>query len=356
MTLNLSTLQNYYNNMVRTTIELNSAPYNGEVMLYQTADGRVSIDVILVNESVWLTQDQLAILFERDKSVISRHIKNVFSEGELDPKVVVAKNAITTSHGAMPGKTQTRDVIFYNLDVIISVGYRVKSKRGTQFRIWANSVLKEYLIQGYAVRNGLVQQRYNDLKALVDVMGRTMGYLDSPADDQIRSIFDVVQDYTYALDTLDSYDYQDLEIHSTSKEYFHATYENAMEVINSLKAKFGGSDLFGREKDQSFHSSIGQIYQTWDGIELYPSVEEKAAMLLYLVVKNHSFVDGNKRIAATLFLWFMENNRILYARDGHKRIADNALVALTLMIAESKTDEMDIMVKVVVNLINRNNK
>ncbi|MBR0292009.1 MAG: virulence RhuM family protein [Bacteroidales bacterium] len=167
--------------MVRTTIELNSAPYNGEVMLYQTADGRVSIDVILVNESVWLTQDQLAILFERDKSVISRHIKNVFSEGELDPKVVVAKNAITTSHGAMPGKTQTRDVIFYNLDVIISVGYRVKSKRGTQFRIWANSVLKEYLIQGYAVRNGLVQQRYNDLKALVDVMGRTMGYLDSPA-------------------------------------------------------------------------------------------------------------------------------------------------------------------------------
>ena len=186
-------------------------------------------------------------------------------------------------------------------------------------------------------------------------MGRTMGYLDSTADEQIRSIFDVVQDYTYALDTLDSYDYQDLEIHSTSKEYFHATYENAMAVISSLKAKFGGSDLFGREKDQSFHSSIGQIYQTWDGIELYPSVEEKAAMLLYLVVKNHSFSDGNKRIAATLFLWFMENNRILYAKDGHKRIADNALVALTLMIAESKTDEMDTMVKVIVNLINRNN-
>ena len=244
----------------------------------------------------------------------------------------------------------------YNLDVIISVGYRVKSQRGTQFRIWANSVLKDYLIKGYAVKNDLVQQKYDDLKALVDVMGRTMGYLDSPADDQIRSIFDVVQDYTYALDTLDSYDYQDLEIHSTSKEYFHATYENAMEVINSLKAKFGGSDLFGREKDQSFHSSIGQIYQTWDGIELYPSVEEKAAMLLYLVVKNHSFSDGNKRIAATLFLWFMENNRILYAKDGNKRIADNALVALTLMIAESKTDEMDIMVKVVVNLINRVNR
>ena len=274
---------------------------------------------------------------------------------ELEKGVVVKESLITTQHGAIPGKTQASKVSFYNLDVIISVGYRVKSKRGTQFRIWANSVLKEYLIQGYAVKNGLVQQKYDDLKALVDMMGRTMGYLDSPADDQIRSIFDVVKDYTYALDTLDSYDFQNLGIRSTSKEYFHATYENAMEVIRSLKAKFGVSDLFGHEKDQSFHSSIGQIYQTWDGIDLYPSVEEKAAMLLYLVVKNHSFSDGNKRIAATLFLWFMENNRILYSRNGHKRIADNALVALTLMIAESKTDEMDIIVKVVVNLINGDN-
>ena len=327
------------------------APSQGEIILYQTDDGRTNIDVKLENETVWLSSEQMASLFERDRTVIQRHIRNIYNEGELTRDTTSAKFAHMGKDG-----DQTYVTELFNLDVIISVGYRVKSKRGTQFRIWANSVLKEYLIQGYAVRNGLVQQRYNDLKALVDVMGRTMGYLDSPADDQIRSIFDVVQDYTYALDTLDSYDYQDLEIHSTSKEYFHATYENAMEVINSLKAKFGGSDLFGREKDQSFHSSIGQIYQTWDGIELYTSVEEKAAMLLYLVVKNHSFVDGNKRIAATLFLWFMENNRILYARDGHKRIADNALVALTLMIAESKTDEMDIMVKVVVNLINRNNK
>jgi len=327
------------------------APPKGEIILYQTADGRTSVDVKLENETVWLSSEQMALLFERDRTVIQRHIRNIYSEGELIRDTTCAKFA----HMGRDGD-QTYVTELFNLDVIISVGYRVKSKRGTQFRIWANSVLKEYLIQGYAVRNGLVQQRYNDLKALVDVMGRTMGYLDSPADDQIRSIFDVVQDYTYALDTLDSYDYQDLEIHSTSKEYFRATYENAMEVINSLKTKFGGSDLFGREKDQSFHSSIGQIYQTWDGIELYPSVEEKAAMLLYLVVKNHSFSDGNKRIAATLFLWFMENNRILYAKDGHKRIADNALVALTLMIAESKTDEMDIMVKVVVNLINRVNR
>ena len=326
-------------------------PSKGEIILYQTADGRTSVDVKLENETVWLSSEQMALLFERDRTVIQRHIRNIYSEGELIRDTTSAKFAHMGKD-----EDQTYVTELFNLDVIISVGYRVKSKRGTQFRIWANSVLKEYLIQGYAVRNGLVQQRYNDLKALVDVMGRTMGYLDSPANDQIRSIFDVVQDYTYALDTLDSYDYQDLEIHSTSKEYFHATYENVMEVINSLKAKFGGSDLFGREKDQSFHSSIGQIYQTWDGIELYPSVEEKAAMLLYLVVKNHSFSDGNKRIAATLFLWFMENNRILYAKDGHKRIADNALVALTLMIAESKTDEMDIMVKVVVNLINRVNR
>lgn len=328
----------------------------GEIVIYQTADGETSIDVKLENETVWLTQGQMAALFEKDKRTISEHITNIFKEGELTREVVIRNFRTTTPHGAIHGKTQTRDVVYYNLDVIISVGYRVKSKRGTQFRIWANSVLKDYLIKGYAVRNDLIQQKYNNLKALVDVMGRTMGYLDSPAEDQIRSIFDVVKDYTYALDTLDNYDYKSLGIRSTSKEYFHATYENAMAVIRSLKAKFGGSELFAREKDQSFHSSIGQIYQTWDGIDLYPSVEEKAAMLLYLVVKNHSFTDGNKRIAATLFLWFMENNRILYAPDGHKRIADNALVALTLMIAESKTEEMEIMVKVVVNLINRDNK
>lgn len=330
-------------------------PSHGEIILYQTSDGTTSIDVKLENETVWLTQAQMALLFDKDKRTISEHISNIFREGELTRDVVVREFRTTTPHGAIPKKTQTHNVLFYNLDVIISVGYRVKSKRGTQFRIWANSVLKDYLIKGYAVRNNLVQQKYDDLKALVEIMGRTMGYLDTPADDQIRSIFDVVKDYTYALDTLDNYDYQRLEVRSTRKELFHASYDKAMDVIRKLKNKFGSSDLFGHEKDQSFHSSIGQIYQTWDGIDLYPSVEEKAAMLLYLVVKNHSFIDGNKRIAATLFLWFMENNRILYASDGRKRIADNALVALTLMIAESKTDEMDIMVKVVVNLINGEN-
>ena len=324
------------------------------IILYQTADGRTSIDVKLENETVWLSKEQMAMLFERDRTVISRHIKKIYEEGELIQDITCAKFAHMGSD-----EDQTYITELYNLDVIISVGYRVKSKRGTQFRIWANSVLKDYLIKGYAVRNDLSQQKYDDLKQLVEVMGRAMNYLeapDSPTGEQIKSIFDVVRDYTYALDTLDSYDYQTLSIRSTSKECFHATYENAMEVINDLKAKFGESSLFGNEKDQSFHSSIGQIYQTWDGLDLYPSVEEKAAMLLYLVVKKHSFSDGNKRIAATLFLWFMENNRILYSADGHKRIADNALVALTLMIAESKTEEMDMMVKVVVNLINGDNK
>ena len=319
----------------------------GEIILYQTADGRTNIDVKLENETVWLTQAQMAVLFEKDQSVIARHIKNAIAEGEID------ENNMQILHNTL---SKYKPTTVYNLDVIISVGYRVHSQRGVQFRRWANTVLKDYLIKGYAVRNDLAQQKYEDLKALVDVMGRTMGYLESPADEQIKSIFDVVRDYTYALDTLDSYDYQTLTVRSTSKECFHATYENAMEVVHGLKDKFGGSELFGNEKDQSFHSSIGQIYQTWDGIDLYPSVEEKAAMLLYLVVKNHSFSDGNKRIAATLFLWFMENNHILYSADGHKRIADNALVALTLMIAESKTDEMDTMVKVVVNLINGDNK
>ena len=323
----------------------------GEIILYQP-DGTLKLEVRLEDETVWLNRQQLAILFDRDVKTIGKHIGNALKE-ELANLATVAKFATVQKEGE---RDVIRQIEYYNLDMILSVGYRVNSKNATQFRRWANSVLKDYLIKGYAVRNDLAQQKYDDLKALVDVMGRTMGDLDSTDEEQIKSIFDVVKDYTYALDTLDSYDYQTLGVKSTTKECFHASYENAMAVINDLKVKFGGSELFGHEKDESFHSSIGQIYQTWDGVDLYPSVEEKAAMLLYLVVKNHSFSDGNKRIAATLFLWFMENNRILYAPDGHKRIADNALVALTLMIAESKTDEMDTMVKVVVNLINGDNK
>lgn len=245
----------------------------------------------------------------------------------------------------------------YNLDVIISVGYRVKSIQGTRFRQWANSVLKQYLIKGYAINQQLKLDRYNELKDVVRLMGRAVGMQEKVSTDEYSGLFNVISDYVYALDTLDHYDYQSLSIQQTTKdEPFLATYDNAMEAINALKDKFGGSQWFANEKDDSFKSSIGQIYQTFGGEELYPSVEEKAAMLLYLVVKNHSFSDGNKRIAAMLFLWFLNNNHVLYAEDGHKRIADNTLVALTLMIAESRTEEKDVMVKVVVNLINKENQ
>ena len=327
-----------------------------KIVIYQTEDGQTQIDVRLENETVWLTQAQMAELFQKDRTVITRHINNVFKEGELEKEEVCAKFAHTTRHGAIKGKQQIQEIVLYNLDVIISVGYRVKSKRGTDFRIWARKVLKEYLIKGYVINERIRKEQIGELRQLVQVVGRTIQNQELPNTTESQDLLNVVVDYTYALDTLDNYDYERLSIDKTTKEEpFHATYENAMEAINGLREKFGGSTLFGNEKDDSFKSSIGQIYQTFGGEELYPSVEEKAAMLLYLVTKNHSFSDGNKRIAATLFLWFLNNNGILYRKDGSKRLADNTLVALTLMIAESKTEEKDVMVKVVVNLINQKN-
>lgn len=320
---------------------------NDKIVIYQTADGQTSIDVKLENDTVWLSANQMAILFDRDEKTIRKHINNVFSEGELEKEN-------NTHFLRVDGVKQP--VAFYSLDVIISVGYRVKSQRGTQFRIWANKVLKEYLIKGYAVNKALTEQRYTELKQLVTVLGRTVKAQEALTSDDALNLVEVVADYAYALDTLDKYDYQQLAVEQTTNEAkFRATYEGAMKAIEELKEKFGGSQWFAHEKDDSFKSSIGQIYQTFGGQDLYPSVEEKAAMLLYLVTKNHSFSDGNKRIAATLFLWFMAGNGILYNPDGTKRIADNTLVALTLMIAESRTEEKDVMVKVVVNLINKNN-
>ena len=256
----------------------------------------------------------------------------------------------------MKGQTQRHEVTYYNLDMIISVGYKVNSKRGVEFRRWATKILKDFLIKGYAVNDKIRREQLADLRQLVQIVGRTVQSKAIESTDETQAIFDVVVDYAYALDTLDNYDYERLTVKETTpEERFHATYENAMQTIGALREKFGGSTLFGNEKDDSFKSSIGQIYQTFGGKDLYPSVEEKAAMLLYLVTKNHSFSDGNKRIAATLFLWFLNNNGILYREDGTKRIADNTLVALTLMIAESRTEEKDTMVKVVVNLINQKN-
>lgn len=321
----------------------------GKIVIYQTKDGKTSIDVKLENETVWLTLSQITELFDRDKSVVSRHISNVFREGELDRNSVVAKNATTASDGKI------YQVEYFNLDVIISVGYRVKSQRGTQFRIWANKILKDYLIKGYAINQQVKAAQLEDLKSTVRLLSNVIEHKQLTLD-EANGLLRVITDYTYGLDTLDKYDYQQLEVDSTTPtEEFRATYEEAMEAIHLLQKKFGSSDLFGNEKDQSFKSSINTIYQTFGGEELYPSIEEKAAMLFYLVVKNHSFSDGNKRIAAFLFLWFLEKNGILYKSDGSKLIGNNTLVALTLMIAESRTEEKDVMVKVVINLINKNN-
>ena len=320
---------------------------NNQIIIYQTADNQTQIDVRLENETVWLTTNQMAMLFDREESNIRRHVINIFKEGELEKE-----NNVHFLHV----NGVKKPVPFYNLDVIISVGYRVKSQRGVQFRQWANRVLKQYLIKGYAINERLRHEQISELRQLVQVVGRALRHREQENTIETQDLLDVVVDYTYALDTLDNYDYERLTIDQTTKvASFHATYENAMEQIQRLRDKFGASNLFGNEKDDSFRSSIGQIYQTFGGEDLYPSVEEKAAMLLYLVTKNHSFSDGNKRIAATLFLWFLNNNHLLYHSDGSKRIADSTLVALTLMIAESKTEEKDMMVKVVVNLINQRN-
>jgi prophage maintenance system killer protein len=325
---------------------------NSHIEIYKVENGETEISVKLEDETVWLSLNQMVKLFQRDKSVISRHISNIFKEKELDRNSVVAKNATTAKDG------KVYQVDYYNLDVIISVGYRIKSQRGTQFRIWANKVLKDYLIKGYIINEKRLAQEKNQLKELqesVKILGKVLNYkqLDN---DESTGLLKIISDYAYALEIIDQYDYQNLEIRETSgKETYRLTYNEAIEQINIAKQKYSKSNLFGREKDNSFHSSINSIYQTFDGKDLYPSIEEKAANLLYLITKNHSFSDGNKRIAAFLFLYFLDKNDILFDENGNKRIADNALVALTLMIAVSRPDEKEIMIKVIVNLINRNN-
>ncbi len=321
---------------------------DNKIIIYQSKDGHTQLDVKLEGETVWLNRQQLAELFDRDVKTIGKHINNALKEELNDGIATVAKFATVQTEGT---RQVTRNVEYYNLDMIISVGYRVKSKRGVEFRRWANSVLKDYLIKGYAINQRIREKNYQQMVQLVRSMARTVK-LENLTTDVRNALLDVVVDYTFALDRLDDYDYQRLTIpESSTEENFHATYEGAMKVLEELREKFGGNDLFANQKDDSFKSSIGQIYQTFDGQELYPTVEEKAAMLLYLITKNHSFSDGNKRIAATLFLWFMNENGILYDDMHNKRIDDATLVALTLLIAESRPEEKDTMVKVVVNLI-----
>ncbi len=326
-----------------------------EIKIYKSSEGKTSVEVKLDKETVWLNLSQMVELFERDKSVISRHIKNVFKEGELEQKSTVAFFATAQKEGT---REVIRNIDYYNLDVIISVGYRIKSKRGTQFRIWANQILKDYLIKGYAVNYKKLQkqaQQFNELKKTIKILSNTLNY-KKLTDDESKGLLKIISDYSYALEILDQYDYQTLKIENTTKkEIYRLTYDEAIAQISLVKKTYGNSQLFGQEKDDSFKSSIITIYQTFGGIDLYPSIEEKAANLLYFIVKNHSFSDGNKRIAAFLFLYFLEKNGLLFNDKGEKRIADNALVALTLMIAISKPVEKDTLIKVIVNLINKNN-
>ena len=329
-------------------VKMNKDELDNKIVIYQTEDGKPQLDVKLENETVWLTQAQLVQLFDSSKANVSEHIKHIYEDGELAADSTVRKFRTVQTEG----KRQVgRNVTYYNLDLIISLGYRVNTKRGIQFRQWATSVLRDYLIKGYAINQRIREENYRQMVQLVRSMARTVKLQDLSKEVR-NALLDVVVDYTFALDRLDDYDYQRLSIpESSTEEKFHATYEGAMKVLAELREKFGGSGLFANEKDDSFKSSIGQIYQTFGGQDLYPTVEEKAAMLLYLVTKNHSFSDGNKRIAATLFLWFMNENGILYDDMHNKRIDDATLVALTLLIAESRPEEKDTMIKVVVNLI-----
>ena len=301
-----------------------------EIVLFETEDRSVTLPVAVQNETVWLTQAQMMTLFERDQSVISRHINNVFKEEEVEKISNMQFLHIPNSD---------KPIAVYSLDVIISVGYRVKSKRGVEFRKWANSVLKQYILQGYAVNNN----RINQLGEVIRIMKRTENSLDS------KQVLSVIERYSTALDLLDSYDHQTMQRPKGNDAIYILTYEECKQVIAAMR--FGSeSELFGREKDDSFAGSIGNIYQSFAGADVYPSLEEKAANLLYFVTKNHSFFDGNKRIAATMFLYFLDKNGVLFMEDK-KLIDDHTLVALTIMIAESRPEEKEMMISVIMNCI-----
>ena len=301
---------------------------DNKIVIFETEDNQLKLPVIMDDETVWLTQAQMVELFQRDVSVISRHIRNVFKENEVEEKSNLHFLQIPNSD---------KPVAFYSLDVIISVGYRVKSKRGVEFRRWANSVLRQYILKGYAVNDNRIRQ----LGEVIRIMKRTENELDS------KQVLSVIEQYSSALDLLDSYDHQNMTRPKGNTATYVLTYEECMEVIQSMR--FGAeSDLFGKEKDDSFKGSIGNIYQSFGGVDIYESLEEKAANLLYFITKNHSFFDGNKRIAATMFLYFLDKNNALFI-DGKKKMEDGTLVALTIMIAESRPEEKEMMISVIMN-------
>lgn len=317
----------------------------GKVIVYKN-----KVEVRLSQETVWLNLNQIADLFKKDKSVISRHLRNIFKSGELNKKSTVAKNATVQDEG---GRTVERNIEYFNLDVIISVGYRVNSKQGTQFRIWATNVLRKHLVDGYTInekRLKVSEHKYKELQRSLKLLDNVI-HLENVSD-ETKGLITVITEYSRALDILDDFDHQRLsEPKGTRKTKFKMTYKEAQKIIETMKQNFKDSVLFGQEKDNSFKGSIDSIYQTFDGNDVYQTIEGKAAHLLYFVTKNHSFVDGNKRIAAALFVCFLQKNGILLRKGGTKRIDDNALVALTLMIAVSQPREKESMITVILNLL-----
>lgn len=310
----------------------------GEIAVYQTAEGSMRVEARLERDTVWLSQAQMAALFGRERSVISKHIRNVFREGEL-----AEESNVQNLH--IPGSD--KPVGYFSLDVIISVGYRVKSLQGTRFRIWATRVLRDHLVKGYTVN----QNRLRELNQAVRLIADTAARRDLSGD-EAQALLAVVGQYRHALELLDDYDHQRISKPVTTASVTHALgYDEALRVVVQLRERFGGSAVFGVEKDQGLASALGAVIQTFGGQDLYPSLEEKAAQLLYLLVKNHAFVDGNKRIAAALFLWFLERNDALSSAEGTPRITDGALVALTLMIAESRPQEKEVLVHIVMHLL-----
>lgn len=307
------------------------------LVFYKSEDGNIQLNVKLEKDTVWLTQSQMSNLFGVDRTVIVRHIRNIYKSAELCEDATCAKNAQVQEEG---GRTVRRTIPYYNLDMIISVGYRVNSKNATQFRIWATSILKQYLIKGYAIND----QRLQQLGEVIRIMKRTQNELDA------KQILSVIENYNTALTLLDDYDHQCMKRPEGSKATYVLSYEECRNLIDQMRFN-ADSDLFGHEKDDSFKGSIGNIYQSFGGEDVYPTLEEKAANLLYFVTKNHSFSDGNKRIAATIFLYFLDKNGILYDENGNKRIADYTLVALTIMIAESRIEEKEMMVSIIMNCI-----
>jgi death-on-curing family protein len=322
-----------------------------EIVIYQTPDSQTQVDVRFEGETFWLTQEQISQLFERERTVITKHLQNIFKEGELDEQEVCAKFAHTTKHGAIEGKTQEKSVKYYNLDAILSVGYRVNSKKGTQFRQWATQRLKDYLVKGYAIN----QKRLDELGKIVQLV-EDSGKAENLQIQEAKGLLEILSHYTKSFALLNQYDSRSVQTGKLSENItYEIQYDEAKAAIAELKRQLisqkEATELFGNEKDESFKSSLQSIVQTFGGQYLYPSIEEQAAHLLYFVIKNHSFTDGNKRIGAFLFIWFLEKNKHRFKKSGELKINDNGLTAIALLVAQSKPEEKEIIIQLIISLI-----